>query len=690
MPLLVQCDQCRRQLRVPDTAAGRTVRCPLCSANFTVPAQAPPPTFVTPEDEAPAPPARTGPPPLPEAVKAMPPTPPPLPTEAIQAPPVARAVAPPRPPAERDTDDVGEAQPRRRRFPPLRFPVQVQADPDKTLKGRLEAELNADGLSLRQGKKDIADVPVGTRARYLGKNQLAVTVDDRQVTLAVVPPRQYQHRLARDIVAFLRGERASLRSADYLVPIPLYLVTLLPVSVMFLSIVWRPPWAEGRWGVWGAIWGGVGGGLSGAAFALVQRERLAMGLRVGVCIGLGVVTYAAFLITMGLSGGLGGSTIADSAWQEFAPAGGRFRVEMPGTPVARNQGGPGGVQLSMWIVERKRPHSEFIVGYGDIPPQELNLIPAAQLFEGARQGMLASTPNSQVVSEKALTLNGAPGREFVVGVKGHGQRVVHGYLVGSRFFMLLAGGDRLGPDSPEVQRFLKSFQLQEAAAPPPAAVPPATDLPGLLGYWPLDKGPLAKAPDASGGGHDATVVGAPGRLQGARGFALQFPLESYLDYGNSPHFNFGANAPFTVAAWVKTQAGDGPILSQRSSRSGAPVIDLMIEGGRLTGTVRADGPEFGEAKVTGGAVSDGSWHHAALTRNPGGRIALFLDGQPQGEANGGSSAGPITTDLRAAGAELYWAKLRRTGQPYLAGALDEVAIYNRDLSAAEVRRRAGR
>jgi hypothetical protein len=303
-----------------------------------------------------------------------------------------------------------------------------------------------------------------------------------------------------------------------------------------------------------------------------------------------------------------------------------------------------------------------------------------------------------VVSEKELALNGAPGREFVLRVRGHGQIVVHTYLVKNRFFVLLAGGDRLGPDSPDVRRFLQSFQVREAARPappagggPPAGVPPATDFPGLIGYWPLDQGPLRKAPDASGNGHDASLVGGPpGRLLGVRGFALQFGLESYMDYGQSPQFNFGPNAPFTFAAWAKVRGGDGTILSQRNSRAGAPVIDLTVERGRLTGTVRADGPEFGEAKVSGGAVNDGNWHHAALTRDAAGRIDLYLDGQPQGQAAGTNSAGPITTDLRAAGAELYWANVRRFGSPYLAGALDEVAIFNRALSAAEIRRLAGR
>jgi hypothetical protein len=367
MPLLVHCEQCHRQLRVPDGAVGQTVRCPARRAAFAVRPEAAPPALVAPVDEPPAAqPAPAGPPPLPEAVRAARPGPPPLPPDAIQGPPVPRPVPPPLPASE--PAQVRPARPARRHsFVPLRFPVLVQADPDRVLKGRLDAEVSADGLSLRQGKKLDVELPVGTRARYLGKNQFAVSVDDRDVTLAAVPPRQYQHRLARDVVDFLRGERASLRAQDYRLPVGLYVATLVPVSVVFLAIVWRAPWAEGRWGVWGGIWGAVGGALSGAAFALAQRERLATGLRVAAALGLGVVAYTAYFLTLGLSGGLGGPSVPASAWKEFAPAEGRFRVEMPGTPVFRAQEVPGGPRLNTWIVEFKRPDMAFAVEYGDIP-----------------------------------------------------------------------------------------------------------------------------------------------------------------------------------------------------------------------------------------------------------------------------------------------------------------------------------
>ena len=54
--------------------------------------------------------------------------------------------------------------------------------------------------------------------------------------------------------------------------------------------------------------------------------------------------------------------------------------------------------------------------------------------------------------------------------------------------------------------------------------------------------------------------------EGVRGKALAFNgRDASLDYGTSADFNFAANAPFTLACWVRTQAASGVICGQRSS-----------------------------------------------------------------------------------------------------------------------------
>lgn len=226
---------------------------------------------------------------------------------------------------------------------------------------------------------------------------------------------------------------------------------------------------------------------------------------------------------------------------------------------------------------------------------------------------------------------------------------------------------------------------------PPKVPPPATDLPGLLGYWALDEGEGARAADSSGRGHHATLINARW-ADGIKGRALRCTgKDSYLDYGDSPGFSFAAGAPFTLAFWAQTTEDGGTLLSQRNQRNGSPVIDITFGGGRVKAEVRQDGNEFlGPVSVVGGAVNDGRWHHVALTRS-GDAVELFLDGASQGQATGDSSRGPITTDWRTLGSERFHIKSGYLlNKPHFTGCLDEFCIFGRVLRPEEIAKLAGR
>lgn len=182
-----------------------------------------------------------------------------------------------------------------------------------------------------------------------------------------------------------------------------------------------------------------------------------------------------------------------------------------------------------------------------------------------------------------------------------------------------------------------------------------------------------------------------------RGKALCFHGRDYLDLGQAPGLNFLEKQPFTFSGWVQTMAG-GTLLSFRHSQNGAPVIDLLIEGQTLRVVLRTDSQgEFGEMRLQSMAafhkVADGAWHHFALVRQEGLRptVFLYVDGDFQGLVIGPPEGlGPLTTDLRAVGAELYWLRRRALGPTHLTGTVDELAIYGRALSHKEIRYLSGR
>lgn len=94
----------------------------------------------------------------------------------------------------------------------------------------------------------------------------------------------------------------------------------------------------------------------------------------------------------------------------------------------------------------------------------------------------------------------------------------------------------------------------------------------------------------------------------------------------------------------------------------------------------------GIANVTGGLINNGQWRRFALVRNAGNTIELYLDGVSQGQGSGAEAGGAITTDLRAVGSERRWVQdgYGTTDQDYLNGSVDDLRVYGRALSAAEI------
>jgi hypothetical protein len=258
--------------------------------------------------------------------------------------------------------------------------------------------------------------------------------------------------------------------------------------------------------------------------------------------------------------------------------------------------------------------------------------------------------------------------------------------------------DGLAPNQPQPQEQPLASRPAAPPAPPanpaapataPRTPPPPTGMDGLIAYWSFDEGVGTTVADGAGKSHQGTLTGAQW-VPGIQGHAVQFAGHGYFDYGTSGDFNFVRNEPFTFAGWVQTREGQGPVFSQRHAQEGSPVIDITVEGGRLSAVVREDGNEFARyAALTGKPVNDGQWHHFALVRHGGNEVELFVDGAAQGRSVGANCGGPITTNLRTAGSEQYWAR-KGGGTPFLNGAIDELCIFKRDLKREEIQRLAGR
>ncbi|MHC4503117.1 MAG: LamG domain-containing protein, partial [Planctomycetota bacterium] len=200
---------------------------------------------------------------------------------------------------------------------------------------------------------------------------------------------------------------------------------------------------------------------------------------------------------------------------------------------------------------------------------------------------------------------------------------------------------------------------------------------GLVAHWPLDERDGTKARDVSGNGHHGTLHGAPawqpdgGRVDGALRFGGG---DQYVDCGKAP----GSAAALTVAFWMKPA----------SRHTGAPVDKLALGAGGAGWTlkVRAGGAlcfVVGSlAKKRSLAIpsgySVGMWAHVACTYQNG-EAKLYLNGTEKGSRSGiKETVKDAVTGLYMGRPSVTWRGERFTGL------LDDVRVYDRALSAAEV------
>lgn len=122
----------------------------------------------------------------------------------------------------------------------------------------------------------------------------------------------------------------------------------------------------------------------------------------------------------------------------------------------------------------------------------------------------------------------------------------------------------------------------------------------------------------------------------------------------------------TIQFWFKGASVQSAVRQQVSGRG---YIIAGYNGGHLTST---DGFLADVAPVT-----DGNWHHVVMTRKQGVTLAGYVDGQFKGSI---VAANAILPDVRS---PVYFGS-RVNGAEFMNGMLDEIAIWNRELSAAEI------
>jgi len=192
--------------------------------------------------------------------------------------------------------------------------------------------------------------------------------------------------------------------------------------------------------------------------------------------------------------------------------------------------------------------------------------------------------------------------------------------------------------------------------------------PSLVGWWKFAEASGTVAHDASGRGHDGTLHGGPMWVAGKVDGALQFDgADDYVDVGS---VGIDGTDRRTLTGWVKA--------STTEIAEGTGVFGFIPDGS-IEGTyfdVEVDGEGNYVVSVEGwvgifGAV-DTQWHHLAVTYEGDGG-SWYFDGQFIDVSEG--EIGTID-QVRIGG--------RLSNSKYFPGLIDDVRIYNRVLTEAEI------
>lgn len=145
--------------------------------------------------------------------------------------------------------------------------------------------------------------------------------------------------------------------------------------------------------------------------------------------------------------------------------------------------------------------------------------------------------------------------------------------------------------------------------------------------WKLDEGSGREAAESTGE-HPARVRGTASWVEGRLGGAIQLDGSSWLEISSAG--KIATRTGFTWCAWIRTEEESGPIFARAGRakwETGGKV--LFVDGGRLA----FDAGWVGEVSARGAPVSDGGWHHVAVTvgvEEAGTRVAFYVDGRPAG------------------------------------------------------------
>ena len=201
----------------------------------------------------------------------------------------------------------------------------------------------------------------------------------------------------------------------------------------------------------------------------------------------------------------------------------------------------------------------------------------------------------------------------------------------------------------------------------PAAAPLP---PGLAAAYSFDTGSGASVPDVSGNGNTGTAMGSFWSTQGRYGGAMSFDgIGSVVRVASSP--SLALSSAMTLSGWINpsvTQSGWRTIVQRQTD-------SYFLNASHDAGSLRPAGG--GTNWFIGGPTASpvGAWTHVGLTYD-GTMLRLYVNGT---EVASRTASGQLTASTSP-----LWIGGNSPFGEYFAGLIDDVRVYNRALTQAEI------
>ncbi|MBS0206327.1 MAG: DUF1553 domain-containing protein [Planctomycetes bacterium] len=213
----------------------------------------------------------------------------------------------------------------------------------------------------------------------------------------------------------------------------------------------------------------------------------------------------------------------------------------------------------------------------------------------------------------------------------------------------------------------------------------STVIPVPLLHWPLDEISGIEVTERNNPARKGQLIGKGEWVSGKLGGALKLDGNSHVEAGDFA--NFERTDRFSYGAWVNVASKDAAtIISRMDDADAHRGFDLLLANGKLTAHLVHHWPDNALHVVTKADVPLNQWTHVSATydgSSTGEGFKLYVDGKLQEVdiTNKHLSETTRTTKPLRIG--------RRTSGAPCRGSIDDVRIFDRDLTADEVAAVAG-